>query len=92
MVPANLPLPHPLGANFFHFTRVGEEVQMLVGSVNLLRLHEASRRPTGDPLVIVPDIVARYTLSPLGLASLQSQLAQLTDRMRVAPTKPRTGP
>lgn len=73
-VPANLPLPQPLGANFFHFTLVAGEVQMLVGSLNLLRIHEASQR--GESATLTPDISHRFTLSPFGIANLQAQLAE----------------
>ena len=74
-VPANLPLPNPEGANFFHFTLVGDEIQFLVGSINLLRLHEA--KLLAEPQKIVPDITHRFTLSVLGFHTLKAQVDQI---------------
>lgn len=74
-VPADLPLPAPEGANFFHFTVAGDEVQLLVGSVNLLRLHEA--KALGETLKIVPDITHRFLLSPMGFSTLKKQMEQI---------------
>jgi hypothetical protein len=74
-IPANLPLPPAEGANFFHFTVVGEEVQFLVGTINLLRLHEAKTR--GETISVVPEITHRFLLSPLGFNSLKSQLEEI---------------
>ena len=74
-VPGTLPLPAAEGANFFHFTVIGEEVQLLVGTINLIRLHEAKER--GETGVIVPDITHRFLLSPLGFASLKTNLEEI---------------
>ncbi len=74
-VPADLPLPAPEGANFFHFTVAGDEVQLLVGSVNLLRLHEA--KSLGENLKIVPDITHRFLLSSIGFSALKAQMDQI---------------
>ncbi len=74
-IPANLPLPPAEGANFFHFTVVGEEVQLLVGSINLLRIHEAKGKT--EPTTVVPEITHRFLLSPLGFKSLRTQLLEI---------------
>ena len=71
----DVPLPPPVGANFFHFTVVGQEVQFLVGSVNLLRFHEAKDR--SEPMTVVPQITDRFLLSPLGFATLKAQLEEI---------------
>ena len=76
-VPADLPLPDPVGANFFHFTVAGDEVQLLVGSVNLLRLHEA--KSLGKTLKIVPDITHRFLLSSIGFSALKAQIDQIAE-------------
>lgn len=78
-VPGNLPMPAPEGANFFHFTVVGGEVQLLVGSINLLRLHEAKRNQ--ETATIVPQITHRFLLSPLGFAQLKSSLEEIAKAM-----------
>ena len=75
-LPANAPLPPAEGANYFHFTVAGTEVQFLVGTVNLLRVHEA--KITGQTTAIVPEITHRFLLSPLGFASLKSQLDEIS--------------
>lgn len=67
------PLPASEGANFFHFTVLGPEVQMLVGTVNLLQLHEAKQ--TGSQHSIVPEITHRFLLSPVGFTALRAQIA-----------------
>ena len=74
-VPANIPLPSPEGANFFHFTVVGQEVQFLVGSINLLRLHEAKGR--SETTTLIPDITHRFLLSPLGFEALRNQVQEI---------------
>jgi hypothetical protein len=73
-VNADMELPPAEGANFFHFTTAGPEVQMLVGCVNLLHLHEA--KGVRDA-TIFPQITHRFTLSALGFNNLKSQLAAL---------------
>jgi len=74
-LPANVPLPDAEGANFFHFTVAGQEVQFLVGTINLLRIVEA--KAASEPVAIVPDITHRFLLSPLGFASLKSTLEEI---------------
>ncbi|HLA88895.1 MAG TPA: hypothetical protein VJL28_00505 [Gemmatimonadaceae bacterium] len=74
-VPGEIMLPDPLGANYFHFTVVGSEVQFLVGSINLINLHEAKMR--GEATVVVPEITHRFLLSPLGFHQLKSQIDQI---------------
>jgi hypothetical protein len=69
------PLPPAQGANYFHFTTLGEEVQMLVGTVNLLRVHEATQGE--EDAVVSPDITHRFLLSPLGFAHLKAQVDQI---------------
>jgi hypothetical protein len=79
-ITARHPLPPPQGANFFHFTTVGSEVQMLVGSVNLLRVHEAGRG--GESPTITPDITHRFLLSPLGFAQLKKQIDEISKHVQ----------
>ncbi len=78
-IPANLPLPAPEGANFFHFSVVGNEVHMLVGTLNFLRLLEARQRlDSNESTVIVPDITHRFLLSPQGFEGLRLQIGEIT--------------
>lgn len=63
---ASVPVPPPEAANFFHLTVVGPEIQLLVGSVNLLRFHEAKDK--GEMTLVTPEISHRFLLSTLGFA------------------------
>jgi hypothetical protein len=81
VVPSDLPLPAPEGANFFHFTVVNQEVQFLVGSINLLKLNEA-RGKAGETL-IVPEITHRFTLSPMGFTQLKVQVDAIAKAVRL---------
>jgi hypothetical protein len=63
-VSAETDLPVAEGINFFHFTTVGPEVQMLVGTINLLAIHEAKQ--SGETLGTTPQITHRFLLSALG--------------------------
>lgn len=65
-------LPPAEGANYFHFTVLGPEVQMLVGTVNLLHLHEAKLTDSRETLEA--EITHRFLLSPLGFQALKSQM------------------
>lgn len=75
-VSSAVPVPPADGANFFHFTVVGSEIQLLVGTINLLRFLEAKQ--SGEPTNLVPEITHRFLLSPLGFAQLKSQIEQIT--------------
>jgi|WetSurMetagenome_2_1015567.scaffolds.fasta_scaffold492854_1 hypothetical protein len=68
------PVPPSEGANYFHFTSVGAEIQMLVGTVNLLRLHESM---LGEGGTVSPEITHRFLLSPLGFAHLKQQIEEI---------------
>ena len=79
-VSSAVPVPPAEGANFFHFTVVGPEIQLLVGSINLLRFLEAKQ--SGEPTNLVPEFTHRFLLSPMGFAQLKAQIDQ------IAPTVP----
>ena len=76
------PLPEPVGANFFHFAVVGSEIQLLVGAINLVQLHEARQGHSGP---IRPQISHRFLLSPLGFAQLKSQITEMAAVVPAAP-------
>lgn len=75
-VAPDLALPPPEGANFFHFTVVGADIQMLVGAINLLQLHDAKNRGVVDAL-ITPQITHRFTLSAFGFVQLKAQIDEI---------------
>lgn len=79
-VPSDLPLPPVLGANFFHFTTIGMEIQFLVGSVNLLQLHEAKKQ--GESVLILPDISHRFLLSSFGFEQLKRQIEEISKSVK----------
>lgn len=83
VITGGTPLPPAEGANFFHFTTLGPEVQLLVGTVNLLRLHEA--KTTDDPSAVVPEITHRFLLSPIGFAALKQQMATIEQKVSPVP-------
>jgi len=70
------PLPEPVGANYFHFAVVGGEIQMLVGAVNLLQVHEAKNGKAGP---IRPQISHRFLLSALGFAQLKAHVTAISE-------------
>lgn len=74
-VPADASLPPAEGINFCHFTVVGPEVQMLVGCVNLIQLHDAKKR--GGPSTITPQITHRFSMSTMGFAQLRAALNEI---------------
>ena len=74
-VPPELALPLSEGANYFHFTRVGSEVQMLVGCVNLIQLHAAKDHE--GTTTLAPQITHRFLLSSLGFNQLKVQLDEI---------------
>jgi pyruvate dehydrogenase complex dehydrogenase (E1) component len=87
-----VPLPPPYGANFFHLTRMLDELQLLVGSVNLIQMHEALAE-TGDSIV-PPMITHRFTLSMFGFQRLRdavNQMGQALDEMAAAAATAKDG-
>lgn len=69
------PLPAPSGANFFHFVRVGDEYQFLIGAVNLQSLHDI--RTQAAPPTVDPMITHRFILSSFGFKQLSAAVAAL---------------
>lgn len=76
-VTGSQPVPPALGANFFHFTTIGAEVHMLIGTVNLLKVVEAKERDRAESRALAPDITHRFLLSPVGFAQLKKQIDQI---------------
>ena len=58
------------------------EKVIITGTINLIQIHEAQHRKEPGGGVIVPDITARYTVSPLGVANLRAQIAQIDDTLK----------
>jgi hypothetical protein len=74
--------PPPEAANFFYFTFLGPDVQMLVGYVDPRTVHEARLR--GEEVVVTPHVAHRIALSARGFQHLRKQLeeiAKLYDQM-----------
>ncbi len=82
-VPTDVELPPPEGANFFQFTHVQNEAQMLVGYIDLHRL----AREAGDltdvaddeelDIELTPEITHRFLLSTNGLVMLKERLDEI---------------
>lgn len=69
-VNGDTPLPASEGANYFHLARIGREYQLLVGTVNLIVLHEIKEGERSP--IIKPEITHRFTLSQMGFAQLKA--------------------
>ena len=75
------------GANFFHFTQVRDEIEMLVGYISLLRIHNLaiSHANLSDEVEVeeevVPEISRRYLLSPNGLRVLRDRVNEIWEKM-----------
>jgi len=82
-ITADTPVPPSAAANFFHFTVVGPEIQFLVGTVNLLKFHDAKEREDGPS--IYPDISHRFMMSSFGFAQLKQQIDEIATRVPVLP-------
>lgn len=77
IIPTDIPLPPAEGANWFHFTSAGLEVQMLIGTIDLLAAHQA-RQPGADAdTKLAPAISHRFLLSPIGFAVLKAQVDEI---------------
>jgi hypothetical protein len=70
------PLPPAEGANYFHFTIANGEVQLLVGTVNLLQLHEAQESDS-ETVAVSPEITHRFLMSTRAFQHLQDQVAEI---------------
>jgi hypothetical protein len=74
-------MPPPEGANFFHFTFLRGEVQMLLGYVDLFRIHEM--KAPGKTRVIYPEVTHRFSLSALGFAQLKAQVDEIAAKIEL---------
>lgn len=83
---ASKALPAPSGANYFRLTHSGGEVQMLVGTVDLERLSQASLAAVAgnEQQSISPDISHRFLLSALGFDQLHQVVTELYESMKKA--------
>lgn len=67
--PSGPGLPSAEAANYFHIVYAAGEVQLMVGTLNIVEIHEhteavkANRASTDTALVLIPDIAHRYLLS-----------------------------
>jgi len=77
-VPTDLP-SSPIGANYFHFTFIGPELEMLVGNLSLRAIHEfkeaSEKSATAEP--VVPNVTHRFMLTPLGFDQLRQQIEEI---------------
>lgn len=83
------PLPAPEGANFFHFTHIQGEVEMLVGYVDLNRLWALSQdyedasdeEELPSHVSVKPEITHRLVLSANGFKTLKDRVDQIWSTM-----------
>jgi hypothetical protein len=76
-------LPPALGANYFQISRIATEVHLLVGTIDPLQVHLATKGQI--PPKVTADVTHRFLLSSFGFW----QLKRIVDEM--APTVPPLG-
>jgi hypothetical protein len=70
----------PEAANFFHFALAATDVQLLVGYIDLGKLHEAAtqlRSGGKAPAPLSPEITHRFFMSLTGFESLKRQIDEM---------------
>ncbi len=72
-LPPTSALPPAEGANYFHIAFVSDEVQLLVGSINLADLHEAAQGQLAE-LSVTPNVAHRYLLSVTAFERLRANV------------------
>lgn len=81
-IPTTGDLPLPEGANFFHFSWRGTDVQLLVGYIDLLKTVAPPGSPVVKPVKVVPEITHRFLLSMTGFALLKAQIDDIARSMQ----------
>lgn len=71
-------LPNPEGANYFNFTVVGPDVQLLVGYIDFRVIHEG--RLSKEGVAAVPMISHRFLVSQTGFQHLRAQMDEITTK------------
>lgn len=78
--------PAPSGVNFFHFTHVDSEVEMLAGYVDLTRIHHAVKANEsageGGAVQVEPEVTHRFVMSLNGFFQLLDRVNNIGDRIR----------
>ena len=74
-------LPEPEAANYFGFTRVGREVQLLVGYIDILDMHNRVREedPLDEPLPVL--VTHRFYIGADALKRLRNGAEQMYEAM-----------
>ncbi len=77
--------PPAEGVNFFHFSFVGTDVQLLTGYVDAYAVHKARERARsgendGRPSVQI-NVTHRFLMSPMGLARLKEGLDDIWEKL-----------
>jgi len=78
------PQPPPEGANFFHFTQVQDEVEMVVGYVSPTKVHaivqahpDAKDQEELPDVSLSPEISHRFLMSLNGFRILRDRVNQI---------------
>ena len=80
-------LPPTEGANYFHLSTRGPEVQLLVGYIDLFEVHQAAAKlQRGTLASTAPRVTAsvshRFLLSFVGLVRLRDQIDEIVTLLR----------
>lgn len=73
-IPSVEGLPDPTAANWFQFSFVGPDVQMLIGYVDLHSIHVARDKAGAE---VTPVVLHRLSLGSIGWGVLREQVKEL---------------
>ena len=77
--------PPPQGANYFHFTWLGTDIQMLAGYIDLDRLRESvSKDSEGTSNEVSLEVSNRFSMSVTSFFRLRDQVNDLVSKMASA--------
>jgi hypothetical protein len=78
-------LPKPEAANFFYFTFVGPDVQLLVGYIDFRVFHDASKNK--EVLTASPQVYHRFLIPQTGFDQFKLQVDEIADKYEKAKKK-----
>lgn len=79
--PEGADLPPPEGVNYFDFSFLGPEVQLLAGYMDLKSLAIASQSADDEVNVLSPEITHRLVMSIRGFLHLRAQIDGILGKM-----------
>jgi hypothetical protein len=74
-------------ANWFAFSSIGDEYQLLVGYLDIRKVAEVSQRPN-DATVLTPELLHRLYLGPQAFQVLRAQIEDIARQRNMGPVLP----